>query len=287
MYSFNATETANGNAHTSTTPPYLITSSASATATANSDDNAKKIANDTAKQLANSVAQNDANIISQTLNLSPAGVIGQYNHLNISYAFKIPINGQGEFTGMIKPSNIDESSNDSDCLILTANKKVHDANTFQRISKSSHFTTNHATFYNYGGKYGDKIVNDELFTSSTPKSVLISNRSVSTSIPIIKNNIPYTYKIKITAHVKHYVSDPITNTTEYSDFNKKIYGVKVDSKSVTALHIINENENTIASYTGVTIKETYDKTWNIITLDFSKAFQSSVIQNTYPVDIRL
>jgi hypothetical protein len=63
--------------------------------------------------------------------------------------------------------------------------------------------------------------------------------------------------------------------------------VKVDSKHLTGLNIINETENTITTYTGATIKETYtpDNQWNIISLDLSKAFAGSVIPNIYPVDI--
>jgi hypothetical protein len=48
---------------------------------------------------------------------------------------------------------------------------------------------------------------------------------------------------------------------------------------------LDKNDNTIASYTGVTIKENSDASYIRITLDFSKAVQTSVIQNIYPAKI--
>jgi hypothetical protein len=284
MSLFNATGSASGYAYTSTVPPYLVTSNASATASANSEDIAKEIANNTAKQLANSVAQNDANIISQALNISPAGVIGEYNYLNLSYAVKTPINGQGEFNGLIIPSGIDESIA-SNALVLTVNKEVYDVNTLQVIPNSMHLGTFNGTFYNYGGRYGDKIVYDKLLTSSTPKSFITSNRNVFLSIPSIQNNIQLTYIIKLNSYDEYYLNGAITNSTEYSDINKNMYSITIYPKSLTGVQIINENENTIASYTCVNIKEIIDTSYIRITLDFSKAIQTSVIQNIYPAKI--
>jgi len=288
MSSFNASGSANGSAYTSTNPAYLVTSSATATASSNlSQKNAKKKAKEVAQQVANSVAQNNANIISQSLGLSPAGVIGQYSYLNISYAIKTAINGQGEFDGLIKPQITDETV--PDALIITAKKKIHNSTTFQEIPESGQLATINSTFYNYGGIYGDKIIEGKLFTSLTPKSVVSSNRISSTVAPVIIKNISYKYKIKILTRLTYYVDIPITNSTGYIDLNRNVYGVKVDSKHLTGLNIINETENTITTYTGATIKESYtpDKQWNIISLDLSRAFAGSVIPNIYPVDINV
>jgi len=289
MSSFNATGSANGSAYTSTNPSYLVTSSATATASSKlSHKNAKKKAKKIAQQVANSVAQNDVNIISQTLSLTPAGVIGQYSYLNTSYAIKTAINGQGEFDGLIKPQITDETV--PDALIITAKKKIYDSTTFKEIPNSEQLATINSTFYNYGGIYGDKIIEGKVFSSLTPKSVISSNRISSTELPVIINNHKsYKYKIKILTRLKYYLDKEITNSTGYIDLNRNVYGVKVDSKHLTGLNIINETDNTITTYTGATIKESYtdDKQWNIISLDLSRAFAGSVIPNIYPVDINI
>jgi hypothetical protein len=288
MSSFNANESALGNAYTSTTPSYLVTSNSTATASSNlSQKNAEKKAKKIAEQVANSAAQNDAHIISQALTLSPAGVIDQYSYLNISYAVKTAINGQGEFDGLIKPQITDETV--PDALIITAKKKIHNSTTFQEIPESGQLATINSTFYNYGGIYGDKIIEGKLFTSLTPKSVVSSNRISSTVAPVIIKNISYKYKIKILTRLTYYLDKPITNSTGYIDLNKNVYGVKVDSKHLTGLNIINETENTITTYTGATINESYtdNKQWNIINLDLSRAFAGKVISNIYPVDINV
>ena len=76
MSSFSASASKKGIAETSTDPKYIVTSSASATATSDvSQTDAQTTANTIAEEVARSVAQNDANIISQTLALSPAGVL--------------------------------------------------------------------------------------------------------------------------------------------------------------------------------------------------------------------
>jgi hypothetical protein len=289
MSSFNATESAVGNAYTSTTPSYLVTSNSSATASSNlSQKNAEKKAKQLAQQVANSAAQNDAHIISQALALSPAGVIDQYSYLNTSYAIKTAINGQGEFDGLIKPEITDETV--PDALIITAKKKIYDSTTFKEIPNSEQLATINSTFYNYGGIYGDKIIEGKVFSSLTPKSVISSNRISSTELPVILNNHnSYKYKIKILTRLKYYLDKEITNSTGYIDLNRNVYGLKVDSKHLTGLNIINETDNTITTYTGATIKESYtdDKQWNIISLDLSRAFAGSVIPNIYPVDINI
>jgi hypothetical protein len=288
MSSFNANESAVGNAYTSTTPSYLVSSNSTATASSNlSQKNAEKKAKKIAQRVADSAAQNDAHIISQALALSPAGVIDQYSYLNISYAVKTAINGQGEFDGLIKPQITDETV--PDALIITAKKRIHNSTTFQEIPESGQLATINSTFYNYGGIYGDKIIEGKLFTSLTPKAVVSSNRISSTVAPVIIKNISYKYKIKILTRLSYYLDMPITNSTGYIDLNKNVYGVKVDSKHLTGLNIINETENTITTYTGATINESYtdNKQWNIINLDLSRAFAGKVISNIYPVDINV
>lgn len=288
MSSFTATGNASGQAYTSTTPAYLVTSTATATASSTlSQNNAQEIASLTAQQVANSVAENDANIVSQTLDLSPAGVIGQYSYLNLSFSLKIPINGQGEFNGLIKDVVIDELSNNSKALTITSNKVVYNSVTFQPIPDTVQLTTINAVCNNYGGPYGDKIVNGETFSSPTAKSLFTSNRLSSTSIPVIINKILYTYKIKIITNIRYYVNEPIIDTTLYTDLNNNIYGIKINSKVLSNVHVINENDKTTTTFTGVTMTETFssDNNFNTITLDFSKAFASLVTQNVYPYEI--
>ena len=126
MSSFSASASKSGTASTSTVPSFLVTSSASATATSNeSQSNAQSVANTIAQQVANSVAQNDASIISQTLALSPAGVLGTYDDLTLSIALKVPINGKAEFTGLIQESSGDTNPK---ALVITGSKTVYDQN---------------------------------------------------------------------------------------------------------------------------------------------------------------
>ena len=237
--------------------------------------------------MANSTAQNDANIVSQTLDLSPAGVIGQYSYLNLSYALKIPINGQGEFNGLIKELVIDELSTNSKALTITSNKVVYNSVTFQPTPDTVMLTTINAVCNNYGGVYGDKVVNGETFSSPTAKSIFTSNRLSSTSIPVIINKILYIYKIKIITNIRYYLNEPVIDITQYSDLNNIIYGIKINSKILSGIHVINENEKTTTTFTGVTMSETFssNNVFNIITLDFSKAFASLVTQNVYPYEI--
>jgi hypothetical protein len=285
MSSFTASSKASGSAETSTTPAYKVTSSATATATSNlSQSDAQEEANNTAQQVANSVAQNDANIISQTLNLSPAGVIGQYSFLNLSFAFKVPINGNGEFTGLIKESVVDELSAYSKALNITSNKIVYNSTTFQPIPDTVQLTTLSSTVYNYGGIYGSKIINGQLFSSPTAKSLIENNRISNISIPITINNVSYIYKIKINTNIRFFVSEPITDFTQTSDLNNQINGIKINSKTLDSVHVINETDNTITTFTGISMSEifTYDRVWNIITLNFTNAFASLVTQNIYP-----
>lgn len=290
MASFNANDTAIGKANTSTTPSYSVTSNASATAFSNvSQKNAKQKAKKLAQKLADSVAQNDANIISQTLKLSPAGVIGQLNYLNLSFAFKVPINGNGEFNGLIKEFVEDEISTYSKAVNMTSSKIVYEPVTFTPIPNTVQLTTLSATVYNYGGVYGDKIVNGQLFSSPTAKAIIENNRLSTISIPATINNVKYIYKIKIVSDIRMYLSEPLTYATHFSDLNSKIYGIKLNSKTLSSVHVINVSDNTITTFTGTSLSETFtnDKVWNIITLNFSRAFPSLVEKNIYPLEITL
>lgn len=288
MSSFTASSKASGSAQTSTTPAYKVTSTASATATSNlSQANAQEQANKTAQQVANSVAQNDASVITQTLNISPAGVIGQYNFLDISFAFKVPINGNGEFNGLITEVVQDEMATNSKALIITSSKTVYNSTTFQPIPKTVQLSTLSATTYNYGGIYGDKTINGEVFSSPTAKSIIENNRISNISIPITIGNISYTYKIKIITDIRFYVDEPITSLTSVSILNDKINGIKLNSKILDSIRVINETNNTITTFTGISMSETFtnDIVWNIITLDFTKAFASLVTPNIYPFQV--
>jgi hypothetical protein len=139
MSSFEASAIANGRAFTSTNPAYLVTSSASATATSNlSEENAQDVAIKTAEQIANTAAQNDANIISQTIKLSPTGILGTYSYLNISFTINTSIKGLGKFNGII----IQDSSNSSNvnflALQLTSKKPIYYYPSYQIIHNTYH-----------------------------------------------------------------------------------------------------------------------------------------------------
>ena len=125
MPSFSASASKSGVALTSTIPPYTVTSTASATATSTeSQNNAQSVANTIAQQVANSVAQNDANIISQTLALSPAGVLGAFSYLNIAYKVRTEINLNNidnGFTGVI----FNPLAGETNSLILNYKKFIY------------------------------------------------------------------------------------------------------------------------------------------------------------------
>jgi hypothetical protein len=206
--------------------------------------------------------------------------------LNLSFAFKVPINGNGEFNGLIKEFVEDETKTYSKAVTITSSKIVYDAITFQPIADTVQLTTLSATVYNYGGIYGDKIVNGETFSSPTAQSIIENNRLSNISIPVTIDNVPFIYKIKILSNIRLYNNEPITSNTNYSDLNSNIYGIKLNSKTLNSVHVINKSDNTITNFTGITMSEIFtdDKTWDIITLDFSKAFASLITSNIYPVE---
>lgn len=85
--------------------------------------------------------------------------------------------------------------------------------------------------------------------------------------------------------MKHFSSIPILPTTTYNELNKSITGIQVNNKSLTSINIITNNTNTITSYAGVYLSETYSSDYllNYINLDFSKAYINGVSTNIYPV----
>jgi len=87
---YSASASKSGSARLPLDRSYIVTSSASATATSEvSQSNAQTTADTIAEEVAKSVAENDANIISQTLELSPAGIIKAHNiaDFSVSYNF--------------------------------------------------------------------------------------------------------------------------------------------------------------------------------------------------------
>jgi len=288
MSTFTASGNANGVAYTSTSPAYKVTSSATATASSDlSQANAKEEADNTAQQVANSVAQNDANVISQTLNLSPAGVIGQYSFLSLSYAYKIPINGNGTFNGLIKEFTDDEVSTYSKAITITSTKTVYNSSTFEPIPNTVQLNTLNSVAYNYGGVYGDKEVNGEVYSYPTAKSIINNNRVTTLELPVTINNVLYVYKLKTITSIRFYLDEPITNSTQFNDLNNNIKGLKISSKSLVACHVIDVTANTFTDFTGITFSEVYnqDNGFLIINLDFSKAISSVINTNVYPIEI--
>jgi len=279
MSLFTATSTQNGEANTSTNPSYIITSTSSATATSDiSLDNAQEEASKLAQQVANSTAQNDANIISQTLSLNPTGVIGTYSYLNITFAFQTPIKGQAVFDGLIVQKKLNLSN--SSALQITSKKTVYNAETLEPLPLSNHFGTLSTHVNNYGGIYGDLFLNDTLYTSPTPKSVLSNNR-----ISYIKIGGDIEYKIKILTNLKLNSNIPILEDTTVAELNNSITGIEVNDKCLINVHTITDNGNLFTTFSNVNLIDRYsdDYLWDYITLDFSRAFVSGTSKNIYPV----
>ena len=262
MSSFSASASKSGTAQTSTNPPYTVNSSASSTATSNqSQSDAQTTANTIAQQVANSVAQNDANIISQTLALSPAGVVGAYDYLNISFAFKTSI-GLAEYDGLIIPAQNQISELNSTALVLTSNKLVYDANGIP-ILGARHIATINAVAVPLGSG-----------------SILSCNRTSSIEIPM--NG--YSYKFKILSNLKLSSSERITTETTLSELQTSITGIQVNNKTPLYVNIVSDNGNLISSYIGVKLTESYSTNydWNTISLDFTYAYPAGSSQNIYP-----
>ena len=263
MSSFLATASKSGTAQTSTNPPYTVNSSASSTATSNqSQSDAQITANTIAQQVANSVAQNDANIISQTLALSPAGVVGAYNYLNISFAFKTSI-GLAEYDGLIIPGQTQINEANTTALVLTSNKVVYDAPNGTPISGARHIATINAV--------------SAPFESG---SILSCNRISSLEIPMSG----YSYKLKILSNLKLSSSAQITTETKLSDLQTSIQGIQVNNKTPLYVNIVSNNGNLISSYIGVKLIESYspEYNWNTISLDFTYAYPAGSAENIYP-----
>lgn len=280
MSLFTATATYNGEANTSTNPSYIVTSTSSASATSDiSLDNAQEEANKLAQQVANSTAQNDANIISQTLKLNPTGVIGTFSYLNISFAFKTPINGQAVFDGLIVQNKLNMAN--SSALQITSRKTVYNAETLEPLPESNHFGTLSTHANNYGGIYGDLYLNDTLYSSPTPKSVLSNNRI--SYIKIYGNEL--SYKIKILTNLKLNCNIPILEDTTVEQLNNSITGIEVNDKCLINVHVITDNGNVFTTFSNVNLTDTYsdDYLWDYITLDFSRAFITGESKNIYPV----
>lgn len=283
MSSFNATESATGNAFTSTKPPYLITSSSSATATSNlSEVNAKEIANNIAQQCANSVAQNDANIISQTLNLIRNSVIGVNSFLNLTFAFKTSLGNQCEFNGAMI-SAPEQTTDNLIAMTITSNKIIYDAITLKPIPNSTHLGTLNVHATNYGGSYGSITIDGVVYSSPTPASILSCNRISYAQLPM--NG--YNYKIKILTTLKYFCNIHITSNTTIEQIKNSIKNFQVNDKTILYVHVVSENDNILNSYVGVRLTEQYTSNylWNYINLDFTYAYSTGSSTNIYPVSM--
>jgi hypothetical protein len=160
------------------------------------------------------------------LALSPAGVVGTYDNLNLTqyFALKVPINGKAEFTGLIQESSGDTNPKS---LVITGSKTVYDQN-YNQILNSVQLSTLNSTCYNYGVGYGTQTINGEIFPASTnpPQSIIENNRISTISIPRVINDISYTYKIKIITSIRFYLNNPVTSVTTIKEITKNNYGVK-------------------------------------------------------------
>jgi hypothetical protein len=107
---YSASASKSGTARLPLDRSYIITSSASATATSSESQNDAQTTADTiAEEVAKSVAGNDANIISQALELSPAGIIKAHNldDFSVSYNFGL---GTTRYNGLVESSAADDNN---------------------------------------------------------------------------------------------------------------------------------------------------------------------------------
>ena len=279
MSSFSASASKKGIAETSTDPKYIVTSSASATATSDvSQTDAQTTANTIAEEVARSVAQNDANIISQTLALSPAGVLGAYSFLNISYAVQTEINLNNidnGFTGVI----FNPLAGESNSLILNYKKFIYYLDGTKIVSP----TQGPATLT---GFYSLTYQNN--FPSSGV-ATLTGQRTTYKFIPYING---YIYNVVVGVNVIiEYNGNIISsgqNVTTYEDFNSKITSVQIVNKMAQGVSTYTPN-GSFDKFSGVQLEESYtpDNKLNIILTNFDKASISGSSSNvTYPYIVK-
>ena len=271
MSSFSASASKRGIAETSTDPKYIVTSSASATATSDvSQTDAQTTANTIAEEVAKSVAQNDANIISQTLALSPAGVLGAYSFLNIAYAVQTDISPSTSFTGVIfNPLGPGETTNS---LILNYEKDVYK---LDRSSKIDGATLK--GFYSL------------TYTNNSPSSATLTGQR--TTYKFIPYSNGYIYNVVVSVNVIIEYNATIQTTGEYKttfdDFNTNITSVTIVNKMAQGVSTYTPNGN-FDKFSGVQLEESYtpDNKYNLIFTNFDKASISGSSSNVnYPYTV--
>ena len=269
MSSFSASASKRGIAETSTDPKYIVTSSASATATSDvSQTDAQTTANTIAEEVAKSVAQNDANIISQTLALSPAGVLGAYSFLNIAYAVQTDISPSTSFTGVIFNTTV---GGDKNSLILNYEKDVYKLDTISKIDGAT-----------LKGFYSLTYTNNSNNSNNT--ATLTGQRTTYKFIPYSNG---YTYNVVVSVNVVITYVGSISTATTFDDFNTNITSVTIVNKMAQGVSTYTPNGN-FDKFSGVQLEESYtpDNKYNLIFTNFDKASISGSSNNvTYPYTV--
>jgi hypothetical protein len=277
MSSFSATASKKGIAETSTDPKYIVTSSASATATSDvSQSDAQKTADTIAEEVAKSVAGNDANIISQTLALSPAGIIGAYSYLNIEYAVQTDISSSSEpntsFTGVIYNTGAEGKNS----LILNYEKLLYNIDIFPPTVIPTTRIQNATLTGFYSLTYKNNSNNTATLTGQR------------TSYKYIPYSNGYIYNVVVCVNVIIEYKGTISTSTTYEDFNKNITKVTIVNKMAQGVSTYTPN-GTFDKFSGVQLKEAYspDGKWNYISTNFDKASISGSSSNvTYPYTVQ-
>ena len=275
MSSFSASASKKGIAETSTDPKYIVTSSASATATSDvSQTDAQTTANTIAEEVAKSVAQNDANIISQTLALSPAGVLGAYSFLNIAYAVQTDISPSTSFTGVIFNTTV---GGDKNSLILNYEKPLYYINIFPPtvIPITTIPNATLTGFYSL------------TYKNNYPSSGFATLTGQRTSYKYIPYSNGYIYNVVVSVNVVITYVGSISTATTYDDFNNNIKNVTIVNKMAQGVSTYTAN-GTFDKFSGVQLKEAYspDGKWNYISTNFDKASISGSSNNvTYPYTV--
>ena len=274
MSTFSASASKRGIAETSTDPKYVVTSSASATATSDvSQSDAQTTADTIAEEVAKSVAKNDANIISQTLALSPAGVLGAYSYLNIAYKVQTDVGTDAEpntaFTGVIfNPLGITNS------LILNYEKPIYYLDGTQIVSPTQGAAT-------LTGFYSLTYKND---SPSSGVATLTGQRTTYKYIPY-RNG--YIYNVSVGVNVVLEYKGTISSSTNADDFNKKIRKVKIVNKMAQGVSTYTPS-GIFDKFSGVQLEESYseDNKYNFILTNFDKASIAGSSSNvTYPYTV--
>lgn len=278
---YRSTATAEGEAFTSTTPQYKVTSTATSTATSEvSQQDADDSAQTVAQQVANSQAQNDANIITKSINISTTSVKGQYSDLNIYYATPTAIGSNSTFTGVILTPSV-SSVFKTNSINITSVKQIYEINSISVDQPTPTKIIPNAYIKGTCNLTYENFIPPNPLPPKAPsgtKSILTGTRLTYVNIPI---NSKIYYITKAT-DVTIFCSKIIDETTTVNDINGSFLTVLVNNKMAHAISVSEGNK--FNKYIGVTIIENYtnDSNFNYLCLNFDNASLVGSSENIYP-----